>query len=160
MKEIKLTQGKIALVDDADFERVSAIDWHARKEYKVDGSFYAGKSMKIDGKWRTVFLHRFILGNVPKGKLVDHIDGNGLNNQRSNLRICNMSENMCNRRVNKNSTSGLKGVSWSKRAGKWISRIRKNSEIINLGVFTDKFEAHQAYVAACNKYHGEYARTQ
>lgn len=101
-------------------------------------------------------MHRLIM-NTPDGMVTDHIDGNGLNNQRKNLRICTHTENMANRKIHINNTSGYKGVTWSKQNNRWRSQIYLDSKNIFLGLFTDKEEAYKAYIKACKKYHKEFA---
>jgi len=94
----------------------------------------------------------------PTGKKeVDHIDGNGLNNKKSNLRLCTNNQNLYNRAKCKNNTSGFKGVKWKKDSKKWVAAINVNNKRIYLGQYTSKIKAHEAYVAACKKYHGEFA---
>jgi hypothetical protein len=89
---------------------------------------------------------------------VDHINGNTLDNRRSNLRVCTHAENMRNRRKNSNSSSGYKGVFWDNHYKKWSSYIRVNNKRIYLGRFDDSKVAYEAYVAASKKYHGEFGR--
>lgn len=92
MKEIKLTQGKVALVSDEDFERVNQFKWCAsnnpmyRKGDAKAEKWYALRGTVVNGKQKTLYMHRFIM-DAPKGKVVDHLDGNGLNNTRENLAV-------------------------------------------------------------------------
>ena len=90
--------------------------------------------------------------------VVDHINGNGLDNRRSNLRVCTRSENGMNRGKNKNNKSGYKGVAWHEKAKLWRATLGLKGKIIHLGDFADKSEAYRAYVEACKKYHKEFAR--
>lgn len=151
MKEIKLTQGKVALVDDADFEMLSQYKWHVIKQ-PARGCYIASTYSKI--KRSAVQMHRLIM-KTPKGMDTDHINGDTLDNRRSNLRICTRSQNQMNKCRARNNTSGFKGVSRSGK--KWMAYIKINRKLKHLGVFKDKLEAHQAYIAACKKYHGEYS---
>ena len=152
MKQIPLTQGLFATIDDADYERVSQHKWcaHVRRIRKTS---YAVSY--INGKLTS--LHRFIMG-LEDGKVwVDHIDGNGLNNQRSNLRICTRNQNQQNRPKNKNNKSGHKGVFWDSSRSKWGCAIMVNRKKIMLGRFDDLEFAAFVYQEAARKYHGEFA---
>lgn len=114
MKTVQLTRGKVALVNDQDFLRVSERSWNAQPLGKT---WYAQ-----DGRER-VRMHRLIMGAKP-GEIVDHINGNGLDNRRSNLRICTHRQNIINRRgANSNSKSGVRGVYWCKRAKRWAADV-------------------------------------
>lgn len=145
MKRIPLTQGLVALVDDTDFDWLNEIKWTGnRKKYT---SYAVTKHTK---------MHRVIL-NAPDGLEVDHIDGNGLNNQRSNLRLCTHRENQRNRPKNKNNKSGYKGVFWNSRANKWRVGIRVDRKDIFLGTFFCLIKAAKAYDEAAIKYFGEFA---
>jgi len=154
MKEIQLTQGKVALVDDEDFDRLKDFHWYARK---TGDTFYAAYKIKKNGKSTTFYMHRVIL-NAHDEALVDHHDGNGLNNQKINLRLCNHSDNMRNTRIPKNNKSGFKGVSWHKKSGKWRSVIKAEGKHKHLGLFTTDIAAAEAYNEAAKKYFGEFAR--
>ena len=101
-------------------------------------------------------MHRQIL-EAPKGVWVDHIDGNGLNNRKSNLRLCSATENACNRRPVPNCHSRYKGVSWHKRQKKWAVRIAKRGKGIHLGSFDDEIEAAVAYDRKAEVLFGEFA---
>jgi hypothetical protein len=102
-------------------------------------------------------MHRFIL-NAKKEYVIDHIDGDALNNQKKNLRICTHAENMRNSQIPINNTSGYKGVSYNKRYKKWEAHISFNNKLLNLGSFNDPVDAARAYNAAALKYHGEFAK--
>jgi len=154
MKEIELTQGKIALVDDGDFEWLNQYKWHAAKGGRT---YYAVRKKKIDGKEQRLLMHRIIL-NTPKNKQSDHKDLNGLNNQRYNLRICTPQENMMNREYYTDGYSKFKGVSWDKARSKWRSYICINYKFIPLGRFISEIDAALAYDKACKRLFGEFAR--
>lgn len=154
MKEIQLSQGKVALVDDEDFDRIKDFHWYARK---TGNTFYAAYKVKSKGKSTTFYMHRIIL-NAPSDIPVDHADGNGLNNQKSNIRLCSHSENMRNTKMFKNNTSGFKGVSWHKRSNKWRAVIKVNAKHKHLGLFQTDIAAANAYNDAAKKYYGDFAR--
>lgn len=151
MKKIKLTQGKYTLVDDADFEWLNQWKWHAIKNYN---KFYALRTEKE----KNIRMHRFIL-NPPFKKEIDHINGDGLDNRRENLRICTHSENLKNREKQSNNLSGFKGVCWNKSDKRWVGQIfLKGKKCIYLGFFKTKEEAALAYNQAAKKYFGEFAK--
>lgn len=158
-KEIPLTQGKVALVDSEDYEELMKYKWRVEEKGKNFNLFYASRvtSRKYTPKHKNIYMHRHLL-NPPKGMEVDHIDGNGLNNTRSNLRVCTHSENNCNRQMSSTNTSGFKGVSWHKAAKKWRATINLSNKHIHIGTFSTPLEAYEAYCEACVKYHGEFSR--
>lgn len=135
MKKIPLTQGKYALVDNADFEKVSVLKWHFDRGYAVY------KNNRTTGK---VYMHRFIL-NTKIGKYCDHKNRKGLDNRRNNLRICTQSENIYNAKIHKDNTSGFKGVSWHKINRKWTAYITHKWKRIYLGSYHNKIDAAKAY---------------
>lgn len=155
MKQIPLTRGQFALVDDEDYPMLVAMGkWFYSAGYAVRSYSYKN----TNDKWscKQVKMHRLVT-NAPKGKSVDHIDGNPLNNQKSNLRICTNAENLRNRGFNKNNTSGYKGVFWHKPRSKWTSKIKVNRASIYLGLFSCRHEAARAYNAAALEHFGEFA---
>jgi hypothetical protein len=153
MKEIPLTKGLVALVDDEDYEWLSKMKW-------CDSHGYAVRRARLNDNPSKKYIqqmHRAIVGlGYGEKRFVDHIDGNGLNNQRSNLRIANDAENGWNRSANKNNKSGFKGVSLH-QSGKWIAQICASRNRLYLGLFVTPEEAHEAYRAAAAKMHGEFA---
>lgn len=156
MKEIILAKGEIALVDDEDFDRLVAMGkWRTLKGYAI----LIKHVTTLDGRRTTsgIRMHRVIM-NTPKGMCTDHIDGNPLNNQKSNLRICTVLENARNKGKMRDNTSGYKGVCWHKRDQKWTAQIKAGAGILHLGYFTDKIEAAKAYNVAATLLHGEFAR--
>lgn len=159
-KKIKLTQGKYVLVDAEDFEWLSQWKWyywrtkHARTGYAVRNQ----KGEEIKGKRSAVRMHRAIL---PKVKLVDHINGNGLDNRKANLRPATQSQQRTNRPAFKNKkNSKFKGVSFTVWEGYsyWVSRIKKDGKIYYLGTFKTELAAHRAYIKKAKELHGEFAR--
>lgn len=153
MKEVALTRGKLALVDDEDFERVSKLRWYCLK------IGYAATEIPRPNKRRIMFyLHRFIL-DAQVGMDVDHIDGDPLNNQRSNLRVCTHSQNGMNQRKRRQETSsGFKGVSWKKDKGKWRADICASGKSVFLGYYQNELSAAIAYDAGAKRLHGEFAK--
>jgi len=152
MKEIKLTQGKVALVDDADFEWLSQWKWYVIKNRHT---YYAMRSEynPETGKAPCILMHRVIL-NASRGILVDHKDNNGLNNQRFNLRFADHSQNGINRRKQSNNTSGHTGV--RKCNGRWRTSIKVNRRTLHVGMFNTFEEAARAYTNAAQKHFGSY----
>lgn len=114
MKQIPLTQNKFAIVDDKDFENLNQFKWF------FNGKGYAGRSKWIKGGNSSIqiLMHRIIL-NAPKNQEIDHINGDGLDNRRENLRLCSHAENSKNRKFYKNNTSGVRGVVWDKQMKSW-----------------------------------------
>jgi hypothetical protein len=153
MKEIKLTQGKIALVlvDDDDHERISKHKWC------YDGQKYANRSEREGGKKIKIYMHCEIL-KPPDGLETDHINLNKLDNQKSNLRICTNSQQQQNCPIRKDNTSGFKGVSWNKKIRKWEAYISCNRIRTRLGFHNSLEEAARAYDDAAFKLFGEFAR--
>lgn len=145
MKCIELTQGNFAMVDDEDFEYLSQWRW------KANNYGYA-----ITTNRQKLYMHRMLM-KFPKGKIIDHINHDRLDNRKENLRICSIKENLRNRTKNKNNTSGYKGVSWNKIAKKWVSYIRVDGKRINLGYFDDITKAAEAYKTASDKYFKQFS---
>lgn len=150
MKEILLSQGKYALVDDEDFDKVSQLRWL----YKTDPWRYGNGYAVHFHKGRVTRMHRLVL-NAPKELFVDHKNGNGLDNRKSNLRLCTKSQNAMNSRVKKTNSSGLKGVYWDH--GKWASKIRIGNKSFTLGRYCTKQSAMLAYRIISLFYFGEFA---
>lgn len=153
MKEIKLTRGEVALVDDEDFERVKVFNWYAQGWSRKE--LYAVAHSRLDGKRILISMHRLIL-DAPKGVQVDHVNSNGLDNQRKNLRLCGHRENQWNQ-VKRRGQSRYKGVRPS--GGKWRAQITHNRKTISLGHFSDEKEAAKAYDIAALKHFGKFANT-
>jgi hypothetical protein len=154
MKQVPLSMGYIAFVDDEDFERVSRYKWHA---HKTRNSIHAKRDTKRPNR-KTIFLHNFILGNPAPGMEIDHRDGNGLNCQKDNMRYCTHADNSKNQSKRKNNTSGYKGVFWSRGRKKWCAHITVNYKRIFIGYFDSIEDAANAYGNAALKYFGDFAR--
>jgi hypothetical protein len=161
MMEVPLTQGKVALVDDADYEAVMAVGpWCAAKNRS--GIWYAARGIRINGWHTTQSLHQFLTGF----NLTDHEDGNGLNCQRYNLREATVAQNGQNQKLSRNNTSRLKGVSWDKSKNRWRARIMAGGKRKTIGLFDGPpppapapEEAGRAYDAAALEYFGSFAKT-
>ena len=160
MKYIPLSRGMKAIVDDEDYERFASFKWYAAtSEGRL---FYAARHSPRNHYARyTILMHREILGLSREDKRKgDHRDGNTLDNRRHNLRIADNIQNAQNSSIQSNNTSGLKGVDWVRKAGKWRAKIYVAGKSKHLGLFTDKEAAGEAYRKAALSYYGEFARIQ
>lgn len=155
VKELQLSQHKIALVDDQDFGVLRQWRWSAVKQKSGHDVWYAVRSERRDGKQKVISLHRFLM-NPPEGMYIDHINGDSLDNRRENLRLCTHRENMQNRRPNANNRYGFKGVEKIKK--RWRGYICVNDRNIHLGMFATVEEAARAYDRAALEHFGEFAR--
>lgn len=154
---IPLTQGQFAIVDEADFEWLTQWKWTAERRRTT---WYAIRGVNADNPCgrRTLRLHRFILA-APASLCVDHADGDGLNNTRSNLRVCTPAENSQNQKAQRQlKSSPYKGVSWDKRVEKWQAYIKKEGRKQSLGYYTCEDEAAAAYNVAALSLFGVFAR--
>lgn|SRR3990167_2791366 len=148
-KTIKLTQGMFAKVDEEDYEELNRYKWSANK---IGNSFYAVRSIYLQSQeYKTIYMH----SQLTDYAMSDHINGDGLDNRRKNLRECNYSQNGLNRAVG-NNTSGYKGV-WASK-GKFRAAIQINGKREYLGAFLTAIEAAGAYNTAAIKYGGDFAR--
>jgi hypothetical protein len=146
--EIELTNGGVALCDERDYDELSVHSWFHVVDRNVT---YAARSIGFN---RILRMHTQIM--LSNGS--DHIDGNGLDNRRSNLRNATNSQNQMNRGKHAPATSKFKGVGWHGRDKRWIARIKANGKRIQLGSFKDEASAAEAYDKAAFLYFGEYAR--
>jgi hypothetical protein len=148
---IPLTCGKTALVDDEDYERLAGFKWYALRAISSRENWYAAK--KEDGK--NCYMHRFIL-SASEGQRVDHRDGDGLINTRSNLRFCTHQLNMANSRLPL-PPSGYRGVRWKSDRSKWVAEAQSDGKSITIGGFHCAIEAARARDAYVKKLYGEFA---
>jgi hypothetical protein len=162
MKKIELTRGQFAFVDDEDFEELRKYKWQAHFS-KTKKESYPSRTDYSNGK-KYMAMHRQILGLIDSRIQVDHIDGNPLNNQRSNLRIATNGQNAQNKKKHSDCSSKYKGVGWKKESNKWRARITRPAifnipaETIDFGYFTNEIEAAKAYDMAAKVFFGRFAR--
>lgn len=149
MKEIKLTKGFVALVDDEDFEYINQWKWCITE---CKGRKYATRAYKESGKNHYLFMHRIIM-NTPANLVVDHIDHDGLNCQKGNMRNCTRQQNLQNKLAQKNSSSKYLGVSFSKEMKKYRADIKDTF----WGYFDDEIEAAKVYDQKAKELYGEFA---
>jgi hypothetical protein len=157
MPEIELTQGKVALVSEEDFEYLNQWKWHYHHSGYAIRSVHSSGNAKIKIGMHRVIMERVLGGPIPAGYEVDHIDGGRLNNQRKNLRLATRAQNRMNSIVRHDSLSQYKGVQQNKQ-GCWVARIRIDGRLIRLGSFADKEDAARAYDAKAKTEFGEFAR--
>lgn len=149
MKRIQLTQGKHAIVEDQDYPLVSQYKWiYSSKGYAITHNPQNNK------QW--IWMHRLIM-STPKDLQTDHINGNKLDNRRSNLRICTSSQNRVNIIHPINSTSTFRGVSWNKEKNRWSSQIQVNNKRILIGRFNNERHAAIAYDLWARDIFGEFS---
>lgn len=161
---IQLTQGEYAIVDPEDYELLVRLRWRATKSRNT---CYAIRSITISGKRSFEMMHRVImkeeLAKIPrhlrKDTLIDHINHNGIDNRKANLRLATRAQNSRNRRPVGRGSSKYKGVRCRESDGVFIAEIRAGRKRIYLGCYKSEIEAAKAYDAAAQKYHGEFAST-
>lgn len=154
MKKIELSHGRFAIVDDEDFERVSEYRWFYWLKKNSNLSGYASAQVNK----RTTMMHRLIIGAKP-GELVDHINGDPLDNRRSNLRVCTPLENKRNSKKRIKTKSIYKGLSKGEGRKKWQVQLRYDGKKITIGNFESEIEAARAYDKAARLYYGAFAST-
>ena len=149
---ISLSKGQVTIVSEDDYKYLSQYSWYFKpKKGNVGG--YA----KCDCfNEKRVYMHR-VINKTPDGLFTDHINGNGLDNRRCNLRSCTNRQNLWGTGKSADNTSGYKGVTWDKEKRKWLAQIRTNYKYKFLGYFDDKKDAAKAYDLAAKEQRGEYA---
>jgi hypothetical protein len=140
------------LIDDEDIEKVSKFRWYVNE----DGYAVRNRSWKETSDTIPLKMHRLILNSL-KGSSTDHINGNKLDNRKSNLRICTIAQNNFGRGLKSNNTSGVKGVHLHKPTGKWMVRVAANNKRHYFGLFSSKEEAIGVYNENCKLLHGEFS---
>jgi len=140
-------KGRECLLEWDDVERAKNYTW-----YRKSDNYWVGR---VEGK--DILLHRFLM-SVKQGEVVDHINNFVFDNRKANLRICNHQQNMCNAKKREGCTSIYKGVSWNKRANRWVCRIRVNGKLLYLGYFDDEISAGLKYNEEAKKRFGEFAK--
>lgn len=152
--ELKLTQGKVTLIDEEDWERVSGFGWYAI--LTAGGMWRVVATLPNSDGHKKVYLHRLLL-NAPSNRFVDHISGDTLDNRKANLRICTNAENQQNS-SGRLGASRFKGVSWFARRSRWRVAFNWKGKTHFVGYFADEEEAARAYDAAILPLAGEFAR--
>ncbi len=156
MRNIRLSNGMIAIIDDEDFDALSIWSWHY-KPSGLTGYAYRNAPRGSAGP-RTPKMHQVVLAVRP-GECVDHINGDGLDNRRGNLRVAVGNQNNANRKKSlKKASSRFKGVNWDPNRGKWLAYVRVNRKMKNLGRYILEEDAAKVYNAAAIEYFGEYAK--
>jgi hypothetical protein len=150
MKQIELFSGDVAVVDDEDWDRLRDLKWFVIRDLATNYAY-----TRINRK--AVKLHRLIMGVTDPKIQVDHLDGDGLNNRKENLRIATGHQNQGNRRKLKPASSRFKGVCFNKRTKKWKAQIKRHGKKVHLGTFSDEIAAAQAYDIAAIEYFGAFA---
>ena len=150
VKLVPLTKEKFAIVDEEDFERITRYKW-------LFDRGYARRRFERNGIQHCMHMHREIL-QAPEGFEVDHINGNCLDNRKTNLRIVTHRRNMHNMASHKDSSSKFRGVYWNKKEQKWAAQICLDGKRRHIGLFVSEFEAAKAYNREAIRLFGEYAR--
>jgi hypothetical protein len=155
-RRIRLTKGKFAIVDPEDYERLNKYKWHVTKNCNT---LYAKRNapFRTKGPGIPIYMHLEII-KVPPGMVADHINHNGLDNRKANVRPATRAQNNRHtRRIRKTGSSRYKGVSWYSREKRWVAKICTDGKTTTIGYFQDELAAAKAYDQAAKKYHGEFA---
>jgi len=153
MKKIFLTQGKFTLVDDEDYDYLNQWKWHVRPGFYAVRTLYDSNTKKC----KELAMHRVIM-NTPEGMETDHIDGEGLNNQKYNLRNCTRLQNICNQKIHTcKKSSSYRGVLWNGKR-KWRVQIQYKGIVYHLGYFNTEEEAAKVWDRKAIELFGEFAR--
>jgi len=155
-RRIPLTRGKFAIVDPEDYDRLNRIKWHAQQS---PHTWYAVHSLTNGKKEKrkNLQMHHLVI-EIPPGMFCDHINHNGLDNRKANLRSATHTQNVWNRRkFRPHSRSKYKGVDWANDMKRWRARIRVNGKRIYLGSYKNELDAARAYDSAAKKHHGQFA---
>lgn len=153
-RSIPLSQGRVCWVDQSDYQMLRAFCWSYSRSATSVG--YASRMATCGGKKCGLSMHRMIMLPDP-GQQVDHINLNGLDNRRKNLRLCTPSQNHANRRRDGNPRSRYRGVAWLRRDSKWKAQVKRDHKCVNLGHFHDEVAAALAYDVAALSVFGEFA---
>lgn len=154
MKKIKLTKGKYAIVSDADYPWLIRFNWYYSPNFGAarNRPKHEREALKVRKK---MLMHRYIL-NAPVNLQVDHINGNNLDNRRSNIRLATASENRRNW-VNRPNKLGMRGIYYHRQSNRFVARVTVNRKCITVGYFKTALAARRAYCKAARKYHGKFA---
>jgi hypothetical protein len=150
VKTILLKKNQQALVDDEDYLSLTSHSWKIRTTHKLNYAF-----AKING--RTIDMHRFIMGALP-GVIVDHINGNGIDNRKKNLRLCTQQQNMRNQKSHRDAKSIFKGIWKISDCNRWGARIWDGTKRIYLGLFKNELDAARAYDKKASELFGQFAK--
>lgn len=148
----KYSNGAVVIVDAEDYDKLSKIKWRLVNQGNTQ---YAVSGKRVNRKVKRIFMHRVIM-NTPKGFCTDHVNHNGLDNRKKNLRICTNSQNQMNKIKNNQCALKYKGV-WKSKYNKWIANLELNGKGIYLGTFNTEVEAALAYNTGALRYFGEFA---
>jgi hypothetical protein len=145
-KIITLIRGRNAQIDDDDFEMVSSMKWYFDGKYAINTT---------PGK-KTIRMHQLVMRSLP-GQVIDHKNGDGLDNRKENLRFCARFQNSWNMKIHKHNTSGIKGISWCKETQSWHAQFQHCRKKINLGCYDRIEDAEKIYAETTRKLRGEFA---
>ncbi len=155
---ISLPGGEEAIIDASDADKCALHTWYCLRISRSSTVYVQAPIRSSKQKWSTLLLHHLILGRPPKGKEVDHVNGNGLDNRKVNLRFCSRSQNMANQPSRMSKTVGFKGVRCRGKRSRWMACIWHKGRYKYLGTFGNKDEAALAYDAANIKLFGSFGR--